>query len=124
MKEDLLKLIEKIQRATGMNQGEISEAAGYKSNYLSEQIAKNQVSKKLLRNVEEVLNKKSIPVKDAGGALLENQIEIIATGRVVLSVLAELQAPGLKRLPTELTSIYRRMVRDEAVQVRDELRQR
>lgn len=69
---------------------------------------------------------KHFSVKDAGGMILENQIEILASTRVLLSILAEIQAPQMKEkaLPTQLLSIYRTMVKDEAKQVRNELRQK
>lgn len=121
MKQELIDLIDKIQKATGLTQGEISEKAGYKAGYLSEQISKNQVSKKLY---EKVRLATAIQVRDAGAVIIENQVEIMATQRVILSVLAEIQAPQAQRLPTELANIYRRMVRDEAEQVQAELRQR
>ncbi len=124
MKEDLLKLLENIKIKTGLTVGQISEKAGYTSNYVSEAISKNQVSKKLYNKILGVQESGSTIIKDAAGIILENQIELMATNRVILSILAEIQAPQQKRLPTELASIYRRMVKDEAEQVRGELKLR
>lgn len=121
MKEDLQKLIEKIQSESGMTMQEISIKAGYGENYLSEQISKNNVSKKLYAKVQGIADTAGTFIKDAAGLMLQNQVELMATNRVILSILAEIQAPLAKRLPTELANIYRRMVKDEAEQVRKEL---
>lgn len=63
-------------------------------------------------------------VQDAGSLMLHNQVEGVALLRVILSILAEIQSPLSKEkmLPTQLLSIYRKMVRDEAEQVRKELK--
>ena len=55
--------------------------------------------------------------------LIKNLIELKAGQRVILSILAEVQAPTMqeKTLPTQLLSIYRKMVKDEAVQVGEEI---
>lgn len=120
----LHELIKEIQTKTGLTVGEISEKAGYGPNYISEQISKQSVSKKLFNKIQGVLDSEGNFIKDAGGMILENQIELLATNRVILSLFAEIQAPQLNRLPTELQSIYRRMVKDEAEQVRGELKRK
>lgn len=124
MKEELIKLLEKITAKTGLNQGEISEKAGYNTNTLAEAISKGRVTKSILKKVKGVLESEGTYVHDAGAMLIENQVEIMATNRVILTILAEIQAPQQKRLPTELAGIYRRMVKDEAELVRSELKQR
>lgn len=122
MKEELLKLIEEIKIAKGYTQGQISEMAGYDANYLAVCISKNQVSRKLLHNVQRLLlHENSIHVKDATVLSLEMQLEMVAANRVILSVLAEVQASVQNRLPVDLANTYRRMVKDEAEQLRQEL---
>lgn len=61
-------------------------------------------------------------VKDASAVIINNQIELIAGQRVILSILAEVQAPQMKEktLSTQLSDIYRNMVKDVVKQVREE----
>jgi transcriptional regulator with XRE-family HTH domain len=56
---------------------------------------------------------------------MENQIELLAISRTILSVLAEIQTPLKKgSSPIQLASIYRKMVKDEAELIRVELKQK
>lgn len=76
-----------------------------------------------LPSIQKVPN--DINFNDALGITIENQIEVLATGRTILSILAELQAPLKKGfLPTQLANTYRKMVRDEAELIRDELKRK
>ncbi len=76
-----------------------------------------------LPSIQKVPN--DITFNDALGITIENQIEVLATGRTILSILAELQAPLKKGfLPTQLANTYRKMVRDEAELIRDELKRK
>jgi uncharacterized linocin/CFP29 family protein len=142
-KEKLKGLLDKIQEIKRINKSSISILAGYESgNYISERMSVNDVSDDLVKavnslylrakndpsiliNVNKEDLKKSVKINDSLGVTLENQIEILATGRTILSVLAELQAPLKKgSLPTQLANTYRKMVKDEAELIRVELKQR
>ena len=94
------------------------------------------MERKLGMSVEEIMKLDKLPTgqevpndsikfKDALGITIENQIEILATGRTILSILAELQAPLKKGfLPTQLSNTYRKMVKDEVELIRDELKRK
>lgn len=87
-------------------------------------VSVSDIENKKLKAADLQISNTAVQVPDAGTMLLQNQVELMATQRVILSVLAEIQAASAGRLPTELASIYRRMVKDEAVQVREELKHR
>lgn len=123
MKEELLKLINQIKIEKGLTQGEISEMAGYAPNYITSIISRNQVSRKVLNNVQRVLNENSALIKDAVSPSLEIQMEMLATGRVILSALAELQAERSDRMPSEIAGTYQRMVKDQKSIIFHELKQ-
>ena len=100
----------------------IVEALDWDNTMLSNVIAgRRNVPPDIYKKFTEIYN---IEIEDPGGTAIENQIEILASYRVILSVLAEIQSSLMeeKMLPTQLHNIYRKMVRDEVEQVRDELR--
>lgn len=142
-KERLKDLLDKIQEIKRINKSSISILAGYESgNYISERMSANEVSDDLLkavnalyqkakvdssilRNINKEDFKKQIKIKDPLGITVEYQIEILATGRTILSILAELQAPLIKgSLPTQLANTYQKMVKVQAELIRAELKQR
>lgn len=93
------------------------------------------IESRLGMTLEEIMKLDRLPVvhkvpnditfNDAFGITIENQIEVLATGRTILSILAELQAPLKKGfLPAQLANIYRKMVKDEAELIRDELKRK
>lgn len=136
--EVLIDLIDKIKKIKKINQGKISLLAGYDTEtYLSEAKSTGNVSDNIIKAVRNVYEKaladpsfldggiEKIEIKNVPALTIENQIEIIASVRVIISILAEIQAalPEAKLLPTQLLNIYQKMVRDEAKQFFDELKQ-
>lgn len=67
---------------------------------------------------------KSVKIEDVAATLLKNDIEVIALLRTNLSVLAEMNAPGLKTSSKALSDIYRTMVKDEAERVAVEIQKK
>lgn len=67
---------------------------------------------------------KTVKIDDVASALLQNDIELIALVRTSLSVLAEMNAPGLKTSSKALSDIYRKMAKDEAEQVAVEIQKK
>lgn len=137
-KEKLQDLLDKIKEIKRIPQGRISKLAGYETeNYLSEIKSTGEISDNVIKAVETLYQKaKANPeilekgyketgtlIQDAGAMIINNQVEIIAENRVILSILAEIQAPMMKEktLPTQLRNTYQMMVEDVEGQVRKEL---
>jgi len=132
----LIDLIDKIKEIKKISQGKISLLAGYETeNYISEAKSINNVSENMIKAVRGVYEKaiadpSILELKDQAvisnipSLTMENQIELIATVRVVISILAEIQAAlsDGKLLPTQLLNIYQKMVKDETIQVLDKLK--
>ena len=130
---NLKQAIKMIGTKKGLSRDEIAAKLGYNPSYLS--TAANNPTQNLINAVKEQFKEElsgvtieggSFETDDAGSVIIENQIEILASSRVTLSILAELQSSLMKdkTLPTQLLGIYRKMVKDEAIQVRDELKQK
>lgn len=79
---------------------------------------------KLLDELPKTFNEE-IFVKDALATMLQNQIELMTTTRVILSILAEVQSHQSrgKISSTHFLSNYRKMAKDVAELVRKELKQ-
>lgn len=67
---------------------------------------------------------KKVEVEDVAASVLRSNIEIIASQRTILSILAEMNSPGLKTSSKALSDTYRKMVKDEALQVADEIQRK
>jgi hypothetical protein len=126
MKKELIDLLENIKEKFGYSREMVSEMAGYMPSYITFSISKNTISKKLMVKVREVAESKNSDnhITDADTLILNNQAEILAATRVIFSILAEIHAAQAGRLPTDLLHTYRKMVRDEAAQIRQESKQK
>lgn len=132
-KDQLKELIKTIKSKTGLSQELISEKAGYERKTLTQLMsggakldeAYNQLKMVFADELKSSTSgKKKFTVQDPLGLVLENQIELLAAQRVILAILAESSAGQKGRPVKEFENIFRQMVKDEAEQVRAELRQR
>ena len=139
------KEIKRIKDKQKLTAARISEILGVSQDRLTKWMQKDLDPKeedvitmegKLGMSIEEIMKLEKLPTvqkvpndsiqfNDALGVTIENQIEILATGRTILSILAELQAPLKKGfLPTQLSNTYRKMVKDEVELIRGELKRK
>lgn len=139
------KEIKRLRLKAGLSAQKMADILGVGSDRLR-QWEKRDSDPKDERDVEIIENKLGVSIKDSKALetlprfdktqtdsfshnhaieiLLESNIESIATGRAILAILSEVQAPLMKdkTLPTQLLSIYQKMVKDLAAQVGEEQR--
>ena len=116
-----MDIVDKI-KGTGISVDELSKSTGIPTGRIYKWFEGKSAPKYAdAIKLEDFLNGKSIHIKDATVTIIETQIELIAATRVILSILAEVQGSLQNRLPVDLANTYRRMVKDEAKHLQDEL---
>ncbi len=123
MKEELRRLIDKVATEKGWTMEEVSTNAGYSESYLSVQLSRGNPSKRLYGKVAALLDKNEVEIADGLKFLTQVAVKNLATGRVALSVLAELHARQNEYLVGELLESYQRLVEIEEEKIREEGKQ-